>query len=344
MSGNLLSYSGITTKVKAMKSNLITDHDYNAIANLDSVTDFITFLKKHPSYFSLFTNLDEHILHRGQIERIIMNAVYKDYAKIYLFASQHQRNALQLIFFRYEVNVLKGCLQRVFNQDNIYDLDSFKEFFRHHSKLNVDALASSKSIEEFITHLKGTKYQDLLNTLYHSNHKTLFDYEMQLDIYYFMRVWKLKNKCLKGEELNSFTNCIGIQIDLLNIMWIYRSKKFYTLDASKILSVIIPIQYKLKKEQLTKLMEVNTFEEFLTGLNSTYYHTLCDSITNDDLELMYRKAMMKVYISNSTKYPSSILPILCHLFLKEQEIDKLTTALECIRYNLDPNVILHYVI
>lgn len=344
MAMNLLSYSGIITKVKAMDRGLISIEDFNFISTLTSVPDFINFLKKQPAYVDMFANLDEKSLHRGQIERIIINATYTDFAKIYRFANQHQRSILKLIFFRFEVNVLKGCLLRVFNLDDSYDLDSFYNFFMNHSDLKVDELVASKSIEEFISHLKGTIYYNLFNTLLNSNHHTLFDYEMQLDVFYFKKIWKLKNKYLKGPELEAFTDCIGKQIDLLNIMWIYRSRKFYNVDNSTILSIIIPINYKLKKEQLYKLVETNTLEDFLSLLNTTYYHTINDSIDVLSIELIFSKLMSKMYKDNNRKYPSSISPILNYLFIKEQEIDRLTTALECIRYQLDPKEILQYVL
>lgn len=344
MAGKLLSYSGIITKVRAMSNNLISIDDYNFISTINSVPDFISFLKKQPAYNDIFANLDEKSLHRGQIERIIINAVYKEYAKIYRFANQHQRNVLKLIFFRYEVNILKGCLLRIFNQDNIYELSSFYKFFMNHSKLKINDLVASKSMDEFISNLKGTIYHNLFVTLYNSNHHTLFDYEMQLDIFYFKKVWKLKDKYLKGTELVTFTDCIGKQIDLQNILWIYRSKKFYDVDNSTILSIIIPVNYKLKKEQLTNLIETSTIEEFLNYLNTTYYHLFYDSLDGQSMELIFRKLMNKIYKDNSRQYPYSISPILNYLFLKEQEIDRLTTALECIRYQLEPKDILEYVL
>jgi V/A-type H+-transporting ATPase subunit C len=43
------------------------------------------------------------------------------------------------------------------------------------------------------------------------------------------------------------------------------------------------------------------------------------------------------------KYPNSMAPVDYYLYLKEMEIDKLTTVLECIRYKLEPTDTLKYV-
>lgn len=341
----LLAYSGIVTKVKAMSKNSINKDDYGSLSSLNTISSFISFLKTQPSYAPYFASLDEHTLHRGQIERIIHNAVYKDFEKIFRFSDIKQRKFLKIIFFRYEVNILKACLLRVFNKDDIYDLASFKGFFAVHSNLNVDALVAARTMDEFIGLLKGTEYYPLFTTMFNSHHSTLFDYEMQLDVHYFTKVWKLKDKLLKGNELKAYTICLGRQIDLLNIMWIYRSKKFYEIDSSKILSVIIPVNYKLQKEQLTQLIETSSIEDFLKVLNTTPYvlNHIGKSQGQNSLEQLYLSTMNHVYKDLGHKYPFSMAPIQCYLFLKEQEIDKLTTVLECIRYNLEPSAILQYV-
>jgi V/A-type H+-transporting ATPase subunit C len=174
---NLLSYSGINTKVKAMSSNFISKEEYNKIAGLDLVTDFITFLKDHPGYREIFGRYDEHELHRGDVERIITNGLYHDYTKIYRFAGMSQRKDLDLLFLRYEVNILKACIRLVYNKKNTVDFSHFKTFFSKHSSVNLDALLASKSMEEFTAGLKGTEYYHLFEKLRSLSNPTSFDYE-----------------------------------------------------------------------------------------------------------------------------------------------------------------------
>lgn len=44
--------------------------------------------------------------------------------------------------------------------------------------------------------------------------------------------------------------------------------------------------------------------------------------------------MRRLYLADRRQNPYSIASIYTYLFLKEEEIDQLTTALECIRYGL----------
>lgn len=343
MIGNSLAYSGIVTKAKAMSSKLISLEDYNKISQLETTADFASFLKSQPGYAPLFENYDERTLHRGQIEHILANSLYMDYSKLFKFATQQQRDALTFIFFRYEVNILKSCMQHAFNKKIQLNLSSFAEFFNSHSKLKINELVASTTMDEFISNLKDTQYYPLFAHLQSSGNPSRYDYESQLDIYYFKRVWTLIDKLLKGGEQKAIKHTVGSQIDLLNILWIYRSKKYYSLESSKIYGCIIPVHYKLRNEQLTKLVETSTVDEFMSALSSTYYGRSLKEVGETSMEAVYRTTMNKLHKQNVRNYPASIAPLYSYLFRKEQDLDKLTTALECIRYNLEPKEILNYV-
>ena len=53
--GSLLSYSGLTTKIRAMQSRLLTDDQYRELAELKSVPQAVTYLKQQPAYEAIRT-------------------------------------------------------------------------------------------------------------------------------------------------------------------------------------------------------------------------------------------------------------------------------------------------
>ena len=66
--GTLLSYSGLSTKIRAMQSRLMTEKQYQEIAQMESVTQVVAYLKRQPGFAKLWADLDESSLHRGEIE------------------------------------------------------------------------------------------------------------------------------------------------------------------------------------------------------------------------------------------------------------------------------------
>ena len=110
MAGGLLEHSGLVTKTKAMRARLLGADDYTAISEYESVTDFIAFLREQPAYAPVFERHGE-VAHRGQVEAVIRDSLYMDYCKLYRFSGVQPRRALQFVFSRYEINVIKNCLQ-----------------------------------------------------------------------------------------------------------------------------------------------------------------------------------------------------------------------------------------
>lgn len=335
MMDSTLSYSGINTKVKAMHPKLISSQDFQKMSNLESVPDLISYLKKHPGYQDILQKYDEHEIHRSEAERIFINGLYWDYTKIYRFANDNQRKDLDLVFFRYEVNILKACIRLIHNNETAYDLSIFHPFFSKHSEINVTRLSSSHNREEYVQNLKGTQYYSMLMKLSNKTGLSSFDYEMALDVYYFSKSWKLKDKLLKGDSLKAFTERMGAEIDMLNIMWIYRSKRNYDINPADIFTYLIPVNYRLTMAQLSRLVGSLSLEEFFNLLNTTKYKSFIPHLRAGTMEQEYTRVLDRIYQQNVSRYPASMSVVTYYLFRKDTEIKRLITVLECIRYGLD---------
>ena len=155
--GNALTYGGIITKVKAMSSYLINQTEFQRIVELDTTADLINYLRTKPSYEQIFKDVNETTIHRGQIEELIKTSLLMDFSKIYIFCTREQRAFLDIFFFRYEVNILKECLELIYNKKNALHLADFQPFFEKHSELNITRLAMCQTLDEYILYLKGTK-------------------------------------------------------------------------------------------------------------------------------------------------------------------------------------------
>ena len=342
--GNIMAYSGIVTKVRAMQSKLLTEEDFENIASMKSVLEIIAFLKERPAYAALLEQMDESLYHRGNIEKIMYQSLYNDYTRLFQFGGMEQKKFLKLYMKRYEVDLINYCLRIVFNHYDLpFDLNYKKEFFDKYSQLSIDRLITSRNVDELVENLKGTEYYDPLRRLKDSGAATLFDYDLALDLYYFTTLWKSRRRLLKKKELEIFTRDCGSKIDLLNLQWIYRAKKYYHMLPPDIYSMTIPIHYRIKVEEFKTLVETPTLEQFEAEVEKTYYAGKYNYMQTDKtLEQMYRDCLRKFYLTDKRNDPYSIAIVNTYLFLKEEEIYKLTTALECIRYGLTKGETLGY--
>ena len=95
--GRLLSYSGISTKIRAMQSKLISESEIQEMLQFTSVSHAAAWLKRTPEYAKAWADLDENSLHRGQIEKTAQGLrFFKDFPK---YISSQIRNSANFWIF-----------------------------------------------------------------------------------------------------------------------------------------------------------------------------------------------------------------------------------------------------
>ncbi|HIX60255.1 MAG TPA: V-type ATPase subunit [Candidatus Blautia gallistercoris] len=342
--GNILSYSGLSTKIRAMSSKLTTPEQFEEIAQLESVPQVVAYLKKCPEYRKIWADLDESSLHRGQVERLLQKSIFQDFTKIYYFANREQRKFLDLYSARYEIRAIKECLRTIFDRRDIeLDISQYREFFRRHSRLDVDQLQTCTTLDELIQATQRSELYIPLSRVHGSEHSTLFDYGMALDLHYFNHIWKIKDKMFKGKDLQQINKAYGSKFDLLNLEWIYRSKRFYNMDSADIYALLIPVEYKLKKKEINAMVEASSIEEFQQILDGTYYGTRFKTMPLPQLEEFYTYLLRTILEKESSRNPHSVAMIYSFLYHKEHEVRRLTIAIECIRYGVSYEETMNYI-
>lgn len=342
---NLLSYSGLSTKIRAMQKKLINDEQLQEIANMDHVSQVVAYLKKTPEYRTQWASLDENILHRGEVERLLKQSIFQDFSRIYHFANREQRKFLNLYSKRYEIRVLKELMTNLFDhrETQKLNLSPYAEFFRQHSKLNLERLADCSTMDEFIRALAGNEFYEPLSRIQNRENALLFDYGMALDLYYFNQIWNMRKKLFSGHDLEELTKAYGEKFDLLNLQFIQRSKQIYKMPPAEVYTLLIPMNYKLKKEEIRTLTEAETLEEYQALLKQTYYGRHFEELTPGNIEEFYNRALRGVLENEARKDPYSVAIIYSYLYHKEHEVVRLTIALECVRYGVKSQDTMRYV-
>ena len=129
--GSVLSYSGISTKIRAMSSHLVTDEQLQEIVRFSDVPQVAAYLKKTPEYAKPWSDLDENNLHRGEIEKLLKKSIFGNFSRIYNFANKEQRKFLALYSKRYEIRVLKEIMTNLFDHRSTdpVDMSPYRDFY-----------------------------------------------------------------------------------------------------------------------------------------------------------------------------------------------------------------------
>ena len=117
------------------------------------------------------------------------------------------------------------------------------------------------------------------------------------------------------------------------------------MSAADIYALLIPVSYKLNKQDIMHLVESANLEDFNLALSGTYYAKIIlpDVLAGENLEQLYNKLLDKINLLNAKRNPYSVATINMYLSRKDHEVKRITTALECIRYGLDSSETLKYI-
>lgn len=328
-----MEYSGLVTKTRAMHGGLLSQQTLAGLAECEKVEDILRFLREYGSYAPIFQSHEE-IAHRAQVEAVIGDSLYSDYGKLYRFAGSTQRQGLEIIFMRYEVNVLKKCMEHIGRKIREKNLDYLNLFFGQHADFDVAAVTEAVDMTGFLAGLSGSRYEAPLRRMVENPAMSQTDYVIRMDVFYYKTAWKYKDRLKDARMREIYTQLLGTEIDWQNIMWIYRSKRFYSRRPEEIAADMIPVSYRLKKQELAELLESGTTEAFVEALGRTAYFRGRDALAAVGDEVTFARMLEKTYCLLCRKYPMSLAPVLKYLYDKENEIDKLTTILEGVRYRI----------
>ena len=276
---------------------------FEEILQLSDVTQVAAYLKRMPEYSSRWDALDENTLHRGQIEKLLKKSIFQNFSRIYHFANPEQRKFLDL-----------------------------------YSNIDVDRITTCSTMEELISCLKGNEFYIPLSKIQEHETALLFDYGMALDLYYFTQIWNIRKKLFKGKDLEEITCTYGEKFDMLNLQFIQRSKRYYNMDPASIYALLIPVNYKLKKEEITALVEAPSYEEGRRIFQKTWYGNKYEQLTVANLEEFYNHIHRSIH-----RNPYSVAVIYSYLYNKEHEVNRLTIAIECVRYGVQHDEAMRYI-
>ena len=339
----MTQYGAVATKIRGMRSHLLTTEDYNRLANCQNVRDVVAFLKSHPCYSEPLEGLDTNNMRRETFERLLLHSIFLDFGKISHFLDRKQKKFLDVYAVRYDLRLLNDIIREIFNKHSEpVDLGVYRRMYLESKNMNFEKIYKAQSIEELLAGIEGTiYYEPIYRVKTELNDPVLFDYETALSRFYFSYFWQQLELFNSKFDKETLLEVHGVEIDLLNMIWVYRSKTYYDLDAKEIYRFLIPASHKLKPRQLAMMIGSQTKEELMQHAGETYYRKYIDPRDASSLERAYTEQISKINDKNRKSYPYSFAVIEAYLYDKQTEVDRLVRIAESVRYGYDPKLIIN---
>lgn len=321
------SLKALNAKILKMYSDFLVYDDFVNMAEGDNVRFCLSYLKekkfKEIDSFSDIYEIESFLenYRRGQIKKLqgFLPGKYTDFLKAYL----ERENVEKIVKILRSLRMNKE--PRVENLVIAGKSISFKE----------------ESFESFIENLKDTSYYEYLKNYKSSKDEdALFSIEMNLDKFYYRNLVD-SIKSLPKKDIDEFKNIFGVRIDLLNIIWIYRAKKYYNISPEEIFNfTIFGGNYTSEKLLHLSYLEEEEFEE---EIKKSRYSVLFA----DGRVIMTGRTSKKLMYSIANKNfrrTDGIGKFMSFLVLLDSELANIDRILEATRFGLSKEEKLKYMI
>ncbi|SHJ86862.1 V/A-type H+-transporting ATPase subunit C [Geosporobacter subterraneus DSM 17957] len=344
--GNVRQFAAVNTKIKGMESRFLHKEDYLNLLRKRSVREIGAYLREKTDYAIVLENVQMEHIHRDELEQLLKKYIHRQVEKLIHFFIDDYRKFFKLMLMRYEIEDLKLYLRAITRGGTLHSLQYLIHYAGKYSSLPHNKLSQAKSMEELVSHLKDTPYYlSLLPVLQEDEDKRLFHMEMNLDILYF-RLLQEQNKKLSKEDKKLQEEILGINVDLLNLQWIYRGIKFYQLVPEELINYMLPNGHAIGFQKIKQLCYAKDEREFLQRLGPTKYGFLFDNQQTQDIYMERRIARFFYFLFQSyrKKEKMNIGTAMIYIHLLEYQTRDIISIIEAIRYGLDEEKARQYLI
>jgi len=216
-------------------------------------------------------------------------------------------------------------------------------FFEKHTDVKLIELSEIKTFPEFLEHIKKSIFYDALKSVEYDSNR--FDYALVENLMYTKLYDTALSACMKyysGSAQKELLDLFGTEIELHNVMSVYRLKKYYKASPELISSMIYPYngRGRISRRVMKDMINSDSAEEALNiFLKCTHYRREVNlelinlhHIDNVFRELRYKRAHHYMHFSTD---PSVVL--LSYMILTETELTEIITIIEGVRYGLTPD-------
>lgn len=333
-------YCAISAKLKAMHEKFLDASQYEELINKKSVNDICAYLKNTEGFGKILRDINANDIHRGQMEIFISSGIVRDYARLYSFMDGSERNILKYWFMHHEIEFLIREIQYIYthekrNTDEISD-ERFESFFQSHTKIDREIMRNAKSLADCTEACKNTPYYEPLKKAENLDVE-FFSISMILESFYYTSLWRDINTKVDKDQRALFKLLVGSKIDALNLMWIYRGKKYFNFPDELIFTYLIPIRYRVSEEETRALVTSEDIKTFLQLVRDTKYDGIFEGIEDGvypetNYRHMVRTNAKKVFVNHS----KSLAAVYAFLYMKEFEATNIKTIIEGVRYGVSP--------
>ena len=341
---SVVSTQGVNVKCRAMYSRLLTRNDYDALMAMKSVSQIAGYLKKQTPYAYVLRRIDEHNVHRGQLEQVFKRSLFYDYERLLKFTTGSYKAAVRAMFEAFEAEDLRLVIGSICSEHKQHISPDDLTYIRSYSEFPASLALEADTLAELAANLRHTRYYKMLLPFTVGGERDFMKIDNALNLLNYKSKMEVFRKALSGASRRVALSLYGTQADLENIMFIYRVKKLYGMSADEILIYLVPCEYRVRNRELLALAECENVDEFIGLIGRTFYGFLFPNGREAEWESLQTGYFYQWHKKNLRVHGGDVGVAFSYLFLKEMDIKNIIMIIEGVRYNIPAETIASFLV
>jgi len=335
---SVVKHGAVAAKVRALYGKRMTHGDYIKMAGLHYVSEVADYIKSHPGYADTMVLTDTHDIDSEGLEVALDRDILDEYLRLLHFFQRDDLVIMRYLVVKTELHEIMRFMRLAkAGRADEYTFNHPKYFDRY-SKIYYSRLTTAVTYADMLEAVRDTPYYNVLKNL-KVGESGFPDYtlvEVAIQSAYYRWVFSVIGKNYKGASHKRLMECVGIQVDMLNVTAILRLKRTFPglLARDMVYKYLIPVSYMLNPELIRQLLNSKDDEDLLGIIHNSKLGRICKGSIEQEIDRCFYNTMIPFYNKLLRSSPPNIGAAMAYLFLKELEVKNLKSLTECVRYGM----------
>ena len=324
---NIMKYGNSKAKLSGMYAKRLKKSDLQELLHQNNLKSAIMILKAK----NLELNELDESARRIQIETVLDKILIADIVKIKRLLDKKDKDIFIGFIEKYKIRCIKSVFRKLYSKTIVhYNPEGIKIWTESIFK-DIDGIQNVETIDEFLGFLSNTQYKKVFENFSDNESLTknlnIFEIENEMDKIYLNKLIDIsKNKNDRLEKM------ILKKIDLMNLLWLYRIKKYYNFSEDKIKETFIKQEKVNSKLEIKQFLSLENDTEILENFQKKAYIRKYDNSLSfeQNINIYLYKEYYKIFKSQMF----DISNICAYINLIEMENTDIVRIIEGIRYGL----------
>lgn len=331
-----MANSAAAAKAKAIYGSFLKKSDYESLIQRTSVSAAVAYLKSTERFKPVFSDIDENSVHRGKIEELLGEYVFKNYIRIRKFSSGGKNGILDFYIKKNEAHQIIKLIAAVASDTAQSFYLTLPVYLMDYLGFDPAEAARCKNFKELASVLERLKLYKPLIPLLREEKPDINKCISVVNCCYLKWAFSAIDKDFKGSRRERLKEFFLKKIDMDNVLLCYRLKRFFDEDEQFIKNLVIPFHYRVKPADIDAALKAQNPTEALITLMSERCVPKKITIDEDFPELGIMKANYEYFRHRLSLTNDETEAIFSLLVLADNERTNLQKVIEGIRYSENP--------